>query len=753
MTVRLRWAITSLALVVLCSQAPRVAFSAAESSDHLTQWVNPFVGVDGGGNTVPGAAVPFGFVELSPDTTNADTSGYSSSGRIIGFSHTHVSGTGGDAKYGNFRVTPTSGTLRVGNLRFSKAEESAAPGYYAVTLEGDGGRIRCELTATRLVGVERFTFPAGADANIILDASSRVKLAQRATHVEANVVDDTHISGSASFTGGWNPGPYTVYFWAAFNRPMKRWGTWTADLGSERTTPGQRHIEGDQASNYANQIGAFGVFDTTKDRVVEMKLAVSFLSVDKARQNMEEEAPHWDFEGVRHQAEDAWEQVLDKIEVSGGTDEQRRIFYTALYRSHYMPHDLTGENVWWQSSEPHYEDFYTLWDTFRTLQPLLTLIQPERERDMVRSLVDTYRHTGWLPDARIAGSNGMTQGGSNGDVVVADAIVKGLEGIDYETAYRALVKDAEVESPRPLNEGRQLDDYKRLGYMSLTYARSASRTLEYAYDDFCISEVARALGKTEDAKKYLERSGNWARLWDREKRCIRPRYSDGAWMENYDCNHEYPDSTTEWWDAPFYEGRPIQYSTYVPHDVNGLIQRLGGDEAFTSWLDAFFDRKLYTQGNEPDLLAPWLYIHGGRPDRTADRVRAILASEYRDARDGLPGNDDAGTMSSWYVWSAIGIFPNAGQPFYYIGSPLFTEVTLDLGAGRRFVIEAPGTSAANHYVQSAELNGKKLNRAWLTHREIATGGRLVLDMGSNPSGWGHDQRPPSVSLPVEATGR
>jgi predicted alpha-1,2-mannosidase len=750
MPARSRCPFAVLVCLCLCSLAPLTALSAAESSGAHTQWVNPFVGADGGGNTVPGAAVPFGFVELSPDTTNADTNGYSSGGQVIGFSHTHVSGTGGDGKYGNFRVTPTSGMLRVGNLRFSKAEESASPGYYTVTLAGDGGRIRCELTATRLVGVERFTFPGGADGNIILDASSRVKLAQRATHVEVTVVDDMHILGSASFTGGWNPNPYTLYFWAAFSHPMKRWGVWTADLGNTRIIPEQRHIVADQTHNYANQIGAFAVFDTTKHRVVEMKLAVSFLSPEKARSNLEQEAAAYDFDGVRRQAEDAWKQVLARIEVAGGTESQRRTFYTALYRSHYMPHDLTGENVWWQSSEPHYEDFYTLWDTFRTLHPLLTLIQPERQRDMVRSLVDTYRHTGWLPDARIAGSNGLTQGGSNGDVVVADAIVKGLEGIDYETAYQALAKDAEVESPRPLNEGRQLEDYKRLGYMSLTYSRSASRTLEYAYDDFAISEVARALGKTEDSKKYLERSGNWARLWDSETRCIRPRYSDGRWLENYDCEHEYPDATTEWWDAPFYEGSPIQYSPFVPHDVNGLIQRLGGEEAFTTWLDALFDRQLYTQGNEPDLLAPWLYIHCGRPDRTADRVRALLASEYREGRDGLPGNDDAGTMSSWYVWSAIGIFPNAGQPFYYIGSPVFTRITIDLGAGRRFMVEARGTSAANRYVQRAELDGRRLDRAWLTHGEIAAGGRLVLYMGSRPSRWGSDERPPSASLSADA---
>ena len=727
---------------VLISLAAGSLFAAGPA---LTRLADPFVGVDADGNTIPGAAVPWGFVELSPDTTNADTSGYASRGLVIGFSQTHVSGTGGDSEYGNFRVTPTAGPLRVGNLRFAKSDETASPGYYAVTLAGDGGKIRCELTATRLTGIERFTFPAGADGNVILDILARAKLHQRATHAEVNILDDRHISGTATFVGGWNPGAYTLYFQAEFNRPMKSSGAWTADLSSTLTIPGRTHAVADQTHNYANQGGAFAVFDTAKDRSVLLKIGVSFLSVEKARSNAEEEAPGWDFDGVRARAAEAWERVLSKIEVEGGSESQRRIFYTALYRAHYMPHDLAGENVWWPSAEPHYEDFYTLWDTFRTVHPLLTLIQPERQRDMVRSLVDTYRHTGWIPDARIAGHNGLTQGGSNGDVLIADAIVKGLGGIDYGTAYQALVKDAEVESERPLNEGRQLGEYKHLGYMSLTLNRSASRTLEYAYDDFAISEVARALGKAGDADKYLQRSANWTNLWDPRTRCIRPRYADGSWLENYDCTHEYGDNSTEWWDVPFYEGRPIQYSTYVPHDVQGLIQRVGGDAAFVKWLDAFFDQKLYTQGNEPDILAPWMYIHAGRPDRTADRVRAILAGEYHEGREGLPGNDDAGTISAWYIWGAMGLYPNAGQPYYYIGSPVFTRVSLDLGGGKKFVIEAPGTSDANRYVQSAELNGKKLDRAWLKHEEIAEGGRLVLRMGAAPSQWGRAERPPSVT--------
>jgi predicted alpha-1,2-mannosidase len=462
-----------------------------------------------------------------------------------------------------------------------------------------------------------------------------------------------------------------------------------------------------------------------------MRLGVSFVSVDRARQNL----GAMTFDQALSQARKLWWDALGRIEVEGGTDEQRRIFTSALYRSQLMPHDLGGENVWWHSNEPHFEDFYTIWDTFRTVHPLLTLIQPQRQRDMVRSLLDTYSHDGWLPDARIAGATGPSQGGSNGDVVISDAIVKGLGGFNERLGLEAMLKDGEVQSDDPLNHGRELKDYLSLGYMSLSQKRSASRTLEYAFDDYTIASAAAKLGRADVAQRYAARSVSWRNLWDTKLQCIRPRYADGRWLEKFDCGHEYPDPTAPWWDHPFYEGSSRQYSTFVPHDVGGLIESLGGETRFAAWLDRFFDDGAYNHGNEPDILAPWLYIHAGRPDRTEERVRAIMAKEYRDARNGLPGNDDAGTLSSWYVWSAIGLFPNAGQPFYYIGSPVFSRSVVHLEHGRSFVIEAQGTSAANLYVQSAELNGKPLDRSWLTHAEVVSGGRLVLDMGPRPGGW------------------
>ncbi|UAL10131.1 GH92 family glycosyl hydrolase [Caulobacter segnis] len=742
-------------------------FSARAQSDLIGK-VDPFVGTDGGGvtggNTVPGAGVPFGFVSLSPDTTNADTHGYDSKSPIMGFSYTHVSGTGGSGKYGNFRVTPAVGPLRVNHLHFGKTNERAAPGYYAVGLGNtDAERIEVELTASRRVGFQRLTYPAAAESQLIFDVSSVVAMrgrGQRVRLAKVQLIDDHTLSGEVTVEGGWNPAPYTLYFHAVTDRRAKAFGAWKAGQGWMETKPGVGASEGgvqvksaanrqglmieyDTEQEFSNRLGAYLTFDTTSNQQVQMKLAVSFISADQARANLAEEMPSWDFDAVRKAAEGQWGDALAKIKVEGGSDEQQRIFYSALYRSHTMPHDLSGENVWWKSDEPHYEDFYTLWDTFRTLHPLLTVIQPQRQRDMLRSLIDTYKHTGWMPDSRIAGANGMTQGGSNGDILVADAVVKKLGGFDLHLAYEALKKNAEVDSDQPFLQGRVLKDYLKLGYVPFTQTRSASRTLEYAYDDYAIGVVAKAMGKTDDAKRYFARAGNWKNIWDDNLGCVRPRYPNGEWVENYSCTYEYPDRSGPWWDAVFYEGNSLQYSTYVPQDVAGLMAKTGGAKGFVAWLDHLFDGH-YSQGNEPDILAPYLYIHAGRPDRTDEIARTLMAKHYKLSRTGLPGNDDAGAMSSWYVWNAIGLYPNAGQPYYYIASPLFTRSVVALEGGKTFVVSAPAASEANRYVTAAKLNGKAIDRAWITHDELAKGGVLELTMGDKPSAWAATfQAPPN----------
>jgi predicted alpha-1,2-mannosidase len=385
-----------------------VAFSQTATRPRpLVSYVDPFVGTENGGNIVPGAQVPFGFVHVSPDTVKPNTAGYNPNENILGFSQTHVSGTGGASKYGNFLTTPLVGKLSVNNLSSPKSEETATPGYYTVRLTRPD--VKTELTATRLVAMHRYSFPAAKLSHLLIDASSVVQPETGKDAIKnpypvdcwVRVIAPNRIEGSGNFIGGWNQSPYTIHFSAEFDRPFSAFGTWRDN----------RIEAGTVAAANEGSVGAYATFDTTSTQTVQMKIGVSFISPEKARANLLQEIPNWDFDVVRRQAEAAWENVLGQIRIQGGTEEQRRIFYTALFHSHYMPHDLTGENVWWNSNEPHYEEFYAIWDTFRTHFPLLTLIQPERQRDMVRSLVDTYVHTGWMPDSRIAGANGMTQVG------------------------------------------------------------------------------------------------------------------------------------------------------------------------------------------------------------------------------------------------------------------------------------------------------------------------------------------------------
>ncbi len=723
-----------LLVVLLCIGHDAEAASAPARPTAFHD-VDPFLGVDAGGNTTPGAQVPFGFVSLQPDMDHPNTSGYRTGDPVAGFSHTHVSGTGGASKYGNLRVMPTLGSVHE-PVPQPGSDEVAWPGYYAVTLGAPNAAIRAEMTATRLVGFHRYTFPRTKDAQVLIDISSVINLPglfpQHATACRATVSGPASLEGTCSYRGGWNPGAYTLHFAARFDRSPSLLGVGSgAQLGGR-----SRSV---RMAGKGRTAWAWASFDTTGDPILGMKLALSFISTKKAEANLAAVAA-WNFDRALIEAQQQWSAALGTISVSGGTPTEREIFSSSLYRAQVMPHDVSGENGWWSSSEPHYEDFYTLWDTFRTQMPLLTIIQPARERDMVRSLVDTFRHTGWLPDARIAGCNGLTQGGSNGDVLIADAIVKGVRGIDYETALQALVKDANTDSPQPYLVGREaMSTYQRLGYLPLEVARSGSRTMEYSYDDFAIAQVAQALGKPALATEYRERSLFWAHLWDARSQSIHPRHTDGSWQQPFDRRE-----VTMSWLAPFYEGTPWQYSTFVPHDVQGLINRLGGDDAFVDWLDRFFAQGEYNPANEPDLLAPWLYVFAGRPDRTQALVRALEARYYKSGRGGLPGNDDAGAMTSWYVWSAIGLFPNAGQDYYFIGSPLFTEIRIDVGAGRTFVITALNAGSENPYIQSAMLNGRPLARAWLTHQELVAGGQLRLELGPRPSRWGAAAKPYSV---------
>lgn len=721
------------------------------ASAQLAHFVDPFLGAGGGGNVFPGPALPFGMIKPGPDMTLPGVydlnSGWDANGEIRGFSQTHVSGSGGGAKYGNIVVMPTTGGIALGQAHSPRAEERASAGYYSVHLTRYN--VGVEIAAARRAAIYRFTYPDRQQANVLIDVSRcllsdpRHGESQAVTASEVQVLSPTEVAGSSSVTGGWNKqtNSYTVYFDAQFDTGMQTHGTWIGD----QPRSDANSIQGGEGQS----AGAWVTFVPPTSHRVLMKIGISFVSVEQARKNAETEIPGFDFEAVRSRAVEAWDQALSKIDLKGETAEQATEFYTALYHTMLMPTDRTGENPLWQSNEPYYDDYYTIWDIFRTEGPLLTLIAPERESAMVRSLVDIYRHEGWLPDARSGNFNGRTQGGSDAEFLITDAYLKHLKGIDWETALQAEIHDAEVSPPDHFKEGRGgLDDWRDRGYVSIEGSdRSGSVTMEYAADDFEIALLARGMGRKSEYTKYLARSENWRNLWDSDfvdggfKGFIHPRHRDGSWLSPFTAL-----DSCSWNGNTFYEGNSWTYSFFVPQDIAGLIEKAGGAETFVERLDSFFSVSgRYDVGNEPGFLIPYLYNWAGRPDKTAARLRSIVAASFHSGPDGLPGNDDSGAMSSWFVFAQLGIFPAAGQNLYLIASPAYAEARIHTNGGKIFVIEGRNVSPANLYVTAATLNGKPFDRAWLRHEEITAGGRLVLTMGNKASGWGQETLPPPAT--------
>jgi predicted alpha-1,2-mannosidase len=480
---------------------------------------------------------------------------------------------------------------------------------------------------------------------------------------------------------------------------------------------------------------------------VQAKVGISFVSEEQAKANVTAEIPAWNFDQVHGASLSLWRAELAKLELNGATESQRRQLYTAMYHIMLMPSDRTGENPKWQSSEPYYDDYYAIWDTYRSSSPLLTLISPDRQRDLIRSLIDIYRHTGYMPDARSGNDNGRTQGGSNANVVIADAFVKGLKGIDYETAFQAMLKDTTVPPADAQKEGRGgLKNYNERGFITLADERSGSRTVEYAYDDFAISEVACGLGKSREAALYAGRAHNFEHLFDTQmtyqgfKGFLRPRNPDGSWAAPFlEVRGTWPDF--------FYEGDLWTYSLYAPQDMRRIIELTGGTRAFLQRLDFIFLRGHFDVTNEPGFLIPLLYNYAGRPDKSADIVQALLEKAFTDTRAGIPGNDDSGAMSSWLIFQTLGIYPVAGQDIYLISSPSVPDASLDLGNGHKLhlVVRNFDPSGLNHYVQSVTLNGTDLPTSWFHHEQIEDGATLVFTMGPAPSQWGRAMPPPSMS--------
>ena len=687
--------------------------------------VDPKIGMEGVGRTFPGPSMPFGMCKPGPDCGVSPNAGWAKMPeKVTGFSQTHVSGTGGGQKYGNILIQP-------GVKPQKRVNEEIALGYYATTFENG---IRTEITTSERCAFYRIHYPK--DALLLIDVTHYLgkdsvpdkREKQQFVGADIEIINNHEVRGFSRIRGGWNNGDaYTVYFCLQSDKPFEQKG---------------------------KDIVAFA------DTLVNIKVGISYISEQQAKRNI----PANDFDGQLNKVRERWEQQLSKIQIKG-SERDKRMFYTALYHTMLMPVEKTGENPKWTES-PYYDDYYAIWDTYRTSTPLITLLDEQREADIVNALLNIYKREGYMPDARSGDCNGRTQGGSNAEVVIADAFVKGLKGIDYNLALQAMLKDAEVDPGADHEKhGRGgLKEYTELGYIPYGIDRAGNRTIEYAYNDYCIALVAKGLGRTDIYEQYLKQSKNWKNLWrsdyewDGVKGYIMPKDAQGRWLDSVPWGHSkvyhpqipYTPITKvapwylPWWSTFFYEALSAEYSLSIPHDVPGLIEACGGAETFRKRLDMFFDRKRYNVGNEPSFLTPCLYHWIGRPDLSSERVREIVTSNYTDQPDGLPGNDDSGAMSSWLAFHMMGLYPNAGQSYYLLHAPLIPEWTLQLCNGKtlRGIVKGKGT-----HFEKVTLNGKVLDDARLEHADLMEGGELMFHVSTKkPQKAASDFTPSKVEV-------
>ena len=702
-------------------------FIALSVHAQFTKFVDPKIGSEGLGRVFIGPSMPYGMVKPSPDCVSMPNAGWEKMPEAVkGFSQTHVSGTGGGQKYGNILIQPFKGTALTTAYPQHRSAETMSLGYYSCDYE-EGPHT--EITTSERCAIYRFRNLDGlfVDAHTFLgiDTIPDKREAQQFVGSEININGEYEITGYSTVRGGWNNGgPYTVYFCLRSDAPFKK-------------------------SIAKDNKYAWVMFDKP---TVNVKIGISFVSTDKARQNLVASG----FEAQLSHLRSTWNTLLSKIKINA-SESQSRMFYTALYHAMLMPVDRSGENPNW-TAVPYYDDYYAIWDTYRTSSPLITLLTPQRQRDIVNSLINIYDNEGYMPDARSGNCNGRTQGGSNAEIVIADAFAKGLSGIDYEHALKAMIKDAEVAPADAEKEGRGgITEYNSLGYIPYGIDRAGNRTVEYSYDDWCIAQVAKGLGHNVLYAKYLKRSGNWHNLWRSDyqwqgmRGFIMPRGADGNWLDSvvwgkstvYHPLIPYtPDTKVApwyipWWGTFFYEALSAEYSLSIPHDVPGLIAACGGAETFHKRLDRFFDRGYYNVANEPSFLTPCLYHWLDRPDLSSDRVRQIINDNYSDRPDGLPGNDDSGAMSSWYAFHVLGIYPNAGQSYYLLHAPLVSEYTIRLSNGK--TLHATVRGRGTHF-DGVSLNGKTVADARIEHGELMQGGELVFMMSAEK----YDMKPKEI---------
>ena len=680
-------------------------------------------------------------IQLSPDTSEApnwgDASGYDyNRNTIFGFSHTRLSGTGASDLI-DITLMPTSSGRT--SSAFTHDEEKARPGYYQVMLKDEN--INAELTTTQRNGIHRYQYPAGKDAEIILDmdhSADKGSWGRRIINSQIRILNDHAVEGYRIITG-WAK-LRKIYFYMEFSSPI---------LTSTLRDGGRVH-ENTAVINGTNLHGYFR-FGQLNGKPLTCKVALSSVSMENARQNMEQEAPHWDFDRYVAAADADWEKQLGKIEVKG-TEVQKEIFYTALYHTmiqpntmsdvngEYMAADYTTRKV--ANNETHYTTF-SLWDTFRASHPLYTLLEPERVTDFVKSMIRQYEYYGYLPIWQLWGQDNYCMIGNHSIPVITDAILKGIPGIDMEKAYEAVYNSSVTSHPNS-----PFEVWEKYGFMPENIqTQSVSITLEQAFDDWCVAQLAAKLNKDADYQRFHKRSEYYRNLFHPKTKFFQSKNDKGEWIEPFD-PYQYGGNGGH----PFTEGNAWQYFWYVPHNIQALMELTGGTKAFEQKLDTFFTSTYkseqmnhnasgfvgqYAHGNEPSHHVAYLYNFAGQPWKTQKYVSHILNTLYNNTSSGYAGNDDCGQMSAWYVFSAMGFYPvNPADGRYIIGSPLLDECTLKLAGNKEFRIRTIRKSPEDIYIQSVTLNGKKHKDFFITHQDIMNGGTMVFKMGKKPSGWG-----------------
>ena len=748
-------------------------FSCNQQESKFEKYVDPLIGTDirivqgkdknsteERGQIMPAVGVPHGMTNWVAQTQATEQKChppyYYFQDAIQGFRASHWMNGSCTQDYGSVTIMPLCNKLETDPVKrsssFDHTQEIATPSYYSVDLNDYG--IHAELTGLSRAGIMQFSFEQDGDHYIVIEPNSDEGVA----FVEVDP-EKKEITGynpvHRIYQGYGKEAGFSGHFVIQLNEEIADYGVWdsTTITSGRKSARGQKHA-----------VGAWVKLASDKPGKTLVKVATSFTSIDNARKNLACEIPGWDFNEVRQASSDTWNQTLGQIAVKGNNEEEKVKLYSALYNAHFLPRTFSdvdgsypkfngGGQIMKMDSGTYYCDF-SQWDTYRAVHPLFSILNPSRNGDMAHSLVLKGQQGGWLPIFPSWNSYTAAMIGDHCIAMIGDAIIKDAPGFDYEEAYTLMRKNAFEANPdsgsyRDGKGRRAMESYLKYNYVPLEdqvmeafhRREQVSRTLEYAYDDFVLSQVAKKLGKTDDYKALIKRAENYRNVIDPETGYARGRHADGTWIEPFD-----PFASTSF----ICEGTPYHYTWYVPQDIAGLIRHMGGKERFINRLDTFFEGDYYWHGNEPGHHIAYLFAYAGEPWKTQKWVHDIINREYFTTPDGLSGNDDAGQMSSWLVFSMVGFYPVCpGMPYYVIGSPSFEESVITLENGKKFTIEAKGASEKNIYIQSATLNGQPYDKSYILHKDIMNGGILSFVMGDTPNKeWASatGSLPPSLGL-------